>query len=94
MIISRKFILKGRVQGVGFRFFTTKNANALGITGYVKNLANGNVEVYAKGEEQKIDKFKAKLIKGNSFSRVEDIEEYKVDEEDISNDSFHVRYKN
>lgn len=92
MIISRKFILKGRVQGVGFRFFTTKNANALGIKGSVKNLTNGNVEVFAKGEEDKIDKFKAKLIKGNSFSRVEDIEEYKIDEENINDDNFHVRY--
>lgn len=92
MTISRKFILKGRVQGVGFRFFATKSANALGIKGTVKNLTNGNVEIFAKGEESKIEQFKAKLIKGNSFSRVEDIEEYDVSNDEINNDDFHVRY--
>ncbi len=92
MIISRKFILKGRVQGVGFRFFTTKNAEKFGITGSVKNLTNGDVEVYAKGDENKLENFKSKLIKGNSFSRVEDIEEYEVSEDKVNNNDFHVRY--
>lgn len=92
MAISRKYILKGRVQGVGFRFFTTKNAEKLGITGSVKNLANGNVEVYAKGEKKQLENLKAKLIKGNSFSRVEDIEEYEVPNEKVNDNDFHVRY--
>ncbi|MGM0639813.1 MAG: acylphosphatase [Thermotogota bacterium] len=92
MMISRKFILKGRVQGVGFRFFTTKNAEKFGITGSVKNLTNGNVEVYAKGDKNKLEDFKAKLIKGNSFSRVEEIEEYEVPEEKVNDNDFHVRY--
>lgn len=91
MIVNKKFILKGRVQGVGFRFFTKKNANELSIKGTVKNLTNGDVEVFAKGEDYKIDKFKAKLIKGNSFSRVENIEEYELDDE-INSTDFHVEY--
>jgi len=92
MVISRKFIFKGRVQGVGFRFFTTKNAKDLNIVGSVKNLANGDVEIFAKGEENKIDHFKARLIKGNNFSRVEDIEEYRVSNDEVNNNDFHVRY--
>lgn len=76
-MISRKFIVHGRVQGVGFRYFVRKISYSLNLKGYVKNLPNGNVEIEIQGDEEDISKFKAYLIKGNGFSRVEDIEEQK-----------------
>ena len=64
--------MSGRVQGVGFRFFTEEKARLLGITGYVKNLVNGDVEIYAEGEEQKTAKFFQEVKNGPTFSRVID----------------------
>ncbi len=71
-LLSLHLIVSGRVQGVGFRFFTQEKARILGITGYVKNLANGDVEIYAEGEELNIAKFFQQAKKGPSFSRVID----------------------
>ena len=67
------FIIKGRVQGVGFRYFVKKRANELGIKGSVKNLINGDVEVYAQGSKDMIIIFKEYLSKGPVLSRVDNI---------------------
>ncbi len=48
--IAKKFLITGRVQGVGYRYFAERWASQLGICGYVKNLWDGNVEVYAIGD--------------------------------------------
>ena len=48
--LARKFIVSGRVQGVGYRFFAERCANRLGVSGYVKNCWDGTVEVYAVGD--------------------------------------------
>jgi acylphosphatase len=50
-------IYSGRVQGIGFRFTAERIALSLGITGWVKNLFNGKVEIVAEADEKKIDKF-------------------------------------
>ncbi len=71
-LLSLHLIVSGRVQGVGFRFFTQEKARLSGITGYVKNLANNDVEIYAEGEEQNIANFFQQTKKGPSFSRVID----------------------
>jgi|GEM_PF-4381849 len=55
------FIIKGEVQGVGYRITAYLNATRLGINGSVKNLPNDNVEVFAQGDEKVIDKFKKYL---------------------------------
>ncbi len=67
------FIIKGRVQGVGFRYYVKKRANELGIKGSVKNLINGDVEVYAQGSKNMIEVFKEYLNKGPVLSRVDNI---------------------
>jgi len=66
-------LISGRVQGIGFRFFTRHHASTLGITGYVKNLVNGKVEVVAEGKESDLEEFVRRLKQGPSLARVIDI---------------------
>ena len=75
MIIARKFIITGLVQGVGFRFFTQRSAARHQILGYVRNLKDGRVESLAEGEENAVENFKQDLTTGPTFSKVEEIEE-------------------
>lgn len=63
----------GRVQGVGFRYYTRVQAVRVGLSGYVRNLSNGSVEVLAQGSEEKLEMFISLLKKGSSFSDVEKI---------------------
>ena len=74
MKISVHCIVKGYVQGVGYRYFAMRQAEKLQITGYVRNLANGDVEVFAEGEEEDIEQFVQELKKGPAFAHVQEIE--------------------
>ena len=65
--------VEGRVQGVGFRGFAMLNAQRRKLTGTVKNLPNGMVEMYVQGEEAAIDDFLAVVEKGDRFIRVDQI---------------------
>ncbi len=73
---AKKYIVRGRVQGVGYRYFTQFNAKRLRIKGYVKNLYNGDVEVYAIGDEETLNKFKKILMEGPPAAMVVNIEEF------------------
>lgn len=73
--VARKYRVQGRVQGVGYRYFAERLANQLGIRGYVKNLGDGSVEVYAIGEETGLDAFKRQLAEGPIAASVTVIEE-------------------
>lgn len=75
MKIACKFFITGRVQGVGFRYFTQRIAAKHQVTGYVKNLTDGRVEAFAEGTRTDIENFKLDLATGPAFSRVEGIEE-------------------
>ncbi len=79
MIVARKFIISGLVQGVGFRFFTQRAAARHQVRGYVKNLADGRVEALAQGSEKSVENFKHDLTTGPSFSNIEHIEEIVVE---------------
>ncbi|MAT40989.1 MAG: acylphosphatase [Anaerolineaceae bacterium] len=57
-------IIKGRVQGVGFRYFTKETAQKLGITGWVRNTFSGDVEVTAEGTDDKINTFMQSIQRG------------------------------
>lgn len=63
-------VVHGDVQGVGFRYYTQKSALLYGIGGWVRNRADGSVEIDAEGEEAGISGFIAAVGRGNSFSRV------------------------
>jgi len=73
MALCRLFSIKGRVQGVFFRDSTRRVAEALDITGYAINLADGNVEVLAYGERDAIDKLAAWLQDGPQMARVDQV---------------------
>lgn len=75
MKIARKFLISGLVQGVGFRFFTQRAAAKHQVSGYVKNLKDGRVEVFAEGHENALKLFHGDLLTGPAHSRVEEIEE-------------------
>ncbi|MCR4952065.1 MAG: acylphosphatase [Solobacterium sp.] len=66
-------IVEGRVQGVGFRGFCMLQAQRRNLTGTVRNLTNGMVEVFIQGDEAKIDEFLAAVEKGDRFIRVDNI---------------------
>ena len=77
MAIERKpsiyIIIKGKVQGVSFRYFTLKQAQELNIVGWVRNIPNGTVEAVAQGDKINLELFIKKLKQGSSFSRVDDM---------------------
>lgn len=79
MIISRKLVVKGLVQGVGFRYFAQRIAAKHQVRGYVRNLQNGSVETLAQGSEISVEAFMRDLIAGPRHSRVDDIEEIVLD---------------
>ena len=66
-------VIIGKVQGVGFRYFVLRQAQELGITGWVSNKPNGDVEALVQGEKADLEEFVAKVNEGPSFSSVEDV---------------------
>jgi acylphosphatase len=66
-------LVSGRVQGVGFRFFTRDSAHALGLSGWVRNVRGGGVEVEVEGDRGVIDAFIETLRQGPPLSRVLDV---------------------
>jgi acylphosphatase len=68
-------LIRGRVQGVGFRFFTTETARRLGVCGWVRNLPGGQVEAEAEARDRAtLDRFQKELRTGNRFAEVDSIE--------------------
>ena len=74
MRIARRYLIRGRVQGVGFRFFTEDAAAREGIQGWVRNLADGRVEVAAEGDADAMTRFERVLGQGPRGSRVDGLD--------------------
>jgi acylphosphatase len=70
--------LSGRVQGVGFRWFTRQAARELGLTGRVRNLPDGRVEVEVAGGSEPLDAFRERLRQGPQGARVTGLEEQEI----------------
>lgn len=83
-------IVSGRVQGVGYRFFAESRACLLHLTGYVRNLPEGGVEVVAEGEEATLSSFLNSLRQGPPAGRVLDVQVFWTDAKDEFED-FTVR---
>ncbi|OGB60262.1 MAG: hypothetical protein A2Y94_02110 [Caldithrix sp. RBG_13_44_9] len=69
-----KALVSGMVQGVGYRYYAAREASTFQITGYVKNLPDGRVEVFAEGSREDLDQFLEKLRRGPRFGFVEHVE--------------------
>ena len=89
---ARRFVVHGRVQGVGFRYFVERAANDLSLSGYVKNRADGSVEVYAGGDPDGLGKLKELLADGPRWARVERIEESEPEAPPGDAGGFHITY--
>ena len=72
---AKKFVISGRVQGVGYRYFAERWAEQLGIAGYVKNLWDGTVEAYAIGDAVALEEFKLRLAEGPRSAHVTGVSE-------------------
>lgn len=76
---ARRFLVTGRVQGVGYRFFTLDHALANELRGFVRNLADGSVEVVAGGDIVALDRFRSALEAGPAAARVESVTEETIE---------------
>lgn len=85
-----RIVIKGKVQGIFFRANTKKAADKLSITGYVKNLSNGDVEILAQGEEKSLKKFLEFCKKGPENAKVESIETKEINLNKTNN--FGIKY--
>jgi len=83
--------IEGRVQGVGFRYFTRKTANKYAVSGWVKNMDDGTVEAVLAGNEKAVMKMMEKLKDGPSPARVTGMEEIPTDNRAGDFQSFTVR---
>ena len=73
--LAKRYFVSGMVQGVGFRFFTQAAAEKLRVNGFVRNLRDGRVEVFAMGTLQQQAEFRAMLERGPRFSSISEIQE-------------------
>ena len=75
---ATKFVVRGRVQGVGFRWFVEAEARRLAISGWVRNNADGTVEVLAIGTREQLSNLRSRLRTGPRAARVDNVEESEV----------------
>lgn len=72
---ARRFLVRGRVQGVGFRWFVEREAHILGIAGWVRNNPDSSVEVLAMGTRDQLSGLRSRLREGPRASRVDNVDE-------------------
>ena len=86
------FLIRGRVQGVGFRWFVHREASELNLHGWVRNTEEGEVEVVASGPTEDLDDLRASLRRGPRGSRVDGILEHTLDESEAASlDAFRIQ---
>jgi acylphosphatase len=85
------FQIHGKVQGVSFRYYTRKEAHKLSIRGTVKNLFNGDVEVYAQGDNQALNRFEKFLKTGSSLAHIKSIKKKEIESNKVFR-SFEIIY--
>ena len=79
MAVARKFLIRGEVQGVGYRFFAQRAAARHQIVGYVRNCPDGSVEALAEGPAGSVEAFKQDLAAGPQWAVVDQMEEINLD---------------
>ena len=89
--LAARWVVEGRVQGVGFRWFVARQAHAAGLRGFVRNLADGRVEVVAVGPQEALATLEARLHSGPPAAVVERVERADIPHETVSSNSFEIR---
>jgi acylphosphatase len=84
-----RYVVTGRVQGVGYRYFVLRQADALGVSGFARNLSDGSVEVLGEGNADALADFEARLREGPAFAEVTNVEREAVAERRSA--GFHIR---
>ena len=74
MVTARRFLLSGRVQAVGFRFYVAEAARLENVQGWVRNLPDGSVEVLVEGDREAVTRIERKIRRGPPSARVESVE--------------------
>jgi acylphosphatase len=74
-VMRKRYLIKGHVQGVGFRFWAARTAASLGLAGTVRNRSDGAVEVETEGPAATIEAFAAALHQGPRHGRVDQVDE-------------------
>jgi acylphosphatase len=74
MRLRRRYVIGGRVQGVGFRYFTQTAAVREGVYGWVRNAPDGTVEIEAEGEAEAVERFERRIRQGPAGARIEAVD--------------------
>ena len=78
MILAKHYVVRGRVQGVGYRYFALGAAERLGVKGFARNLRSGEVEVHGEADELTLQLFKQELQRGPRMAEVTEVVESNV----------------
>jgi acylphosphatase len=89
-VIARRYLISGRVQGVGYRAFAQRAGRELGLRGWVRNLPDGGVEAHAVGPAPALEDFEARLRVGPRMAEVRSVEVAEA-KADAKIEGFHVR---
>ncbi|PYQ12417.1 MAG: acylphosphatase [Acidobacteria bacterium] len=88
-VAAYRYLVAGRVQGVGYRYFVLREAEALGIAGFARNLSDGRVEVLAEGADEALGRFESRLREGPAFASVTGVE--RIEAPTRGGAGFHIR---
>jgi acylphosphatase len=88
-LAAARYVVQGRVQGVGYRYFVLRHAEELGLAGYARNQADGTVEVVAEGDGAALETLEQHLQQGPSFAHVSGVDRQPIAERGAI--GFHVR---
>ena len=86
---ANRYVVHGRVQGVGYRYFVLRQADGLGVKGFARNRADGCVEVVAEGSAEALADFEVSLREGPAFAEVTNVEREAIAERGST--GFHIR---
>jgi acylphosphatase len=91
---AKRYFVSGTVQGVGYRYFAQRIARRLGVAGFVRNLNDGRVEVYAVGTANRLTELKTELSRGPSGGSVSGVVEEDAAIEQRFADAFSIEHDN
>jgi acylphosphatase len=87
-----RYLIRGQVQGVGYRNFASRRAHALALAGWTRNLPDGRVEVVAKGEQKSLEALEALLRAGPPYAHVDAVEKSEISDEAVAGKTFDIKY--